>query len=102
VNNVINLTFMPNIITAVGLFVFDQPYWALPAGLGWMLLATGPLSLMWIFCFVDWDKIEPPKKEGGQIEVGSVNADVGCTPKSGGIPEPTLYTEVEKLRGHST
>lgn len=40
-----------------------------------MLLVPAPLSLVWLFCFVDWDKIEPPKSEGGQTEAGSVIAE---------------------------
>jgi hypothetical protein len=67
-----------------------------------MLFATELVSLVWVFCCVDWDKIEPPKCEGGQIEVDSVNADVEYTPKSRDIAEPTLYTKEEKLSGHFT
>ena len=47
----------------------------MPAGLGWMLVVPAPLSLVWLFCFVDWDKIEPPKNEGGQTEANSVIAE---------------------------
>jgi hypothetical protein len=67
-----------------------------------MLFATELVSLVWIFCCVDWDKIEPPKSEGGQIEIDSVNADVECILKSRDIAEPTLYTEKEKLSVHFT
>jgi hypothetical protein len=74
----------------------------MPMGLGWMFVSAGPLSLMRIFCCVNWDKIERPKKEGGQIEVGSLNADVEGTPKSGDISESSHYTKVEKVSSHST
>jgi hypothetical protein len=47
----------------------------MPGGLGWMALVPPPLSLVWLFCFVDWDKIELPEKEGGQTEAGSVIAE---------------------------
>ena len=74
----------------------------MPAGQGWVVFSAGPLALVWLFCYVDWDKIAPPKKEGDQILVGSVNSESGCTPWLGDIPEPSLDTKEWKLSGHLT
>jgi hypothetical protein len=47
----------------------------MPMGLAWMVFVPGPLSLVWLFCCVDWERIAPQKKEGGQTEDGSVIAE---------------------------
>jgi hypothetical protein len=61
-----------------------------------MLLVPAPFTLVWLFCFVDWDKIEPPKNEGGQTEADSV-IDAGTTGEND-VEERKNMAEVLSLR----
>jgi hypothetical protein len=87
---------IPTLITSVGLFEFHQGMWAVPGALGWMCFVSAPFTLVWVFCFVDWDKIEPPKKEGGQTGAESV-IDAG-TAGENDVEERNNMAEVLSLK----